>query len=365
MHFPLYLACLFIAQPAAEISFREKDKGQIEVVAPLSAPQQKLIPSGKLTADQGEAWLRFSLLDPETKKAGPAMIGDYQRAGDSLQFRPRFGVEPGRTYRAVFGPVEGPVVTKDYHVALRNGGALSSVVKIYPTADVLPANVLRFTIHFSQPMRGGKEIFNQIEILDADGNVVNDAWLLDEIWDETGQVLIIYIHPGRIKWGVILRDVFGPVLYPDRTYTLVVRGSMLDANGQKIGKDYTKKFRTTAEDRVRINLSDWKIEAPKAGTNLPLVLSFPKSLDHNSLSKLLTVKDAKDNLVASTISPSKDEKSWSFTPARPWESQEYRVVVDSKFEDVAGNMPQRPFDLDIKAPALTPQKLEIPFRVAP
>ncbi len=102
MYFPLYLTCLFIAQPAAEITFREKDKSQVEVVAPLSAPQQKLLPSGKLTADQGEAWLRFSLLDPETKKAGPAMLGDYQREGDSLEFRPRFGVEPGRTYRAAF-----------------------------------------------------------------------------------------------------------------------------------------------------------------------------------------------------------------------------------------------------------------------
>ncbi len=239
-------------------------------------------------------------------------------------------------------------------MALRNGGALSVRGKIYPTADVLPANVLRFTIHFSQPMRGGKEIFNQIVILDADGNVVENPWLTDEMWDETGQILIIYIHPGRIKWGVILRDVYGPVLYADRSYSLVVRGSMLDANGQKIGKDYTRKFRTTAEDRVRINLGDWKIETPKAGTNVPLSLSFPKSLDHNSLGKLLAVKDANDKLVAGAISLAKDEKAWSFTPARPWESKEYRVVIDSKFEDVAGNTPQRPFDLDIKAPPSHP-----------
>ena len=36
------------------------------------------------------------------------------------------------------------------------------VVKIYPTADVLPANHLKFYIYFDRPMRGGKELFNQI-----------------------------------------------------------------------------------------------------------------------------------------------------------------------------------------------------------
>jgi hypothetical protein len=362
MHFPLSLACLLIAQPAAEITFREKDKGQLEVVAPLTTPQQKAVPPGKLTADQGAAWLRLSLIDPDTKKAGPTMLGDYQREGDSLLFRPRFGVESGRTYRATFGPIDGQTITKDYKVALRNGGALTTVVKIYPTADVLPANVLRFTIHFSQPMRGGKDIFKQIEILDAEGNVVSDSWLMDEMWDESGQILILYIHPGRIKWGVILREVFGPVLYPDRNYTLVVRGAMVDGNDQKLGKDYTKKFRTTTEDRVRIHLADWKLQAPAAGSSAALNLSFPKSLDHNSLKNLLTVKDAKGNAITGKINLAKDEKSWSFTPANPWGNQEYRLVVDSKFEDVAGNTPQRPFDLDLKAPALPPQRLEIPFQ---
>jgi hypothetical protein len=362
MHFPVYLACLLLAQPASELTFREKDKSRFEVVAPLTTPQQKALPAGKWTADQGETWLRLSLLDPDTKKAGPTMLGDYYRDGDSLLFRPRFGVEPGRTYRATFGPVAGPVITKDYSVALRNGGALTTVAKIYPTAEVLPANVLRFTIHFSQPMRGGKEIFKQIEILDADGNVVDAPWLTDEMWDETGQILIIYIHPGRIKWGVILRDVYGPVLYPDKNYNLVVRGSMVDGNGQKLGKDCTKKFRTTAEDRVRINLGDWKIESPAAGSSAALNLSLPKNVDHNSLKNLLSVKDAKGNPVLGKIALAKDEKSWSFTPTDPWGNQEYRLVVDSKFEDVAGNTLQRPFDLDLKAPALPPQSLELPFR---
>src|SRR5262249_47706584 len=235
--------------------------------------------------------------------------------------------------------------------------------KVYPTGNVQPANLLKFHIYFSQPMRGGQDIFKQIEILDDKGNPIHDAWLTDEIWDETGQVLIIYIHPGRIKWGVVLREVFGHVLYPDRDYTLVIREGMLDANGQKLGKDYTKKFRTIAEDRVRIDLSGWKFgdTSPKVGTRDSIRLNLPKSIDHKSLVKFLTVVDAKGQRVGGGAVVGKDEKSWVFTPNHPWTNQKHQVKIDGQMEDVAGNTPMRPFDLDLTAPKLAPQRLELGF----
>src|SRR5207247_2423961 len=81
-------------------------------------------------------------------------------------------------------------------------------------------------------MRGGEEIFQHIQLLDRDGKAVTDPWLPDELWDETGTQLTLYIHPGRIKWGVLLRLLLGPVLEPDRVYTLVVGEGVLDADGR-------------------------------------------------------------------------------------------------------------------------------------
>ena len=52
------------------------------------------------------------------------------------------------------------------------------VVKIYPTADVLPANHLKFYIYFDRPMRGGKELFEQIVLVDDKGKEIDDAWLI-------------------------------------------------------------------------------------------------------------------------------------------------------------------------------------------
>ncbi len=362
MSFSLFIACFLVGQ-AGELRIRPLEQGRVEIIAPLNKGLEKLIAPGRLDFDDGQVHLRFSLVDPKTDKAGLGMFGTYERTDKDLTFRPRVSLEPGRLYRATFGPTEKPSLTKDYRVPLLNGGKAPTVVKLFPTADVLPANVLRFTIHFSQPMRGGKDIFKQIEILDADGNPISDAWLMDEQWDETGTILVIYIHPGRIKWGLVLREVLGPVLHPKRDYTLVVRGSIVDAAGQKVGTDFRKKFRTTGEDRVRIDLSQVKISAPILGSNEALHVRFLKAMDHKSLETLLSVVDEKGEKVAGKIEIGDDERRWSFTPTSGFKDGEYRVVVDSRFEDVAGNTPARPFDLDLDSPAPPAQRLEIPFRL--
>src|SRR5262249_45036470 len=192
------------------------------------------------------------------------MFGTYERRGDQLSFTPRHPLLHAHRYRAAFGPAGGKAITAEYRVPPRPPAPAPVVEKVYPSADVLPANHLRFHIRFSRPMRGGKEIFQHIRILDAKGKEVTSPWLPDELWADDDRSLILYIHPGRIKWGLLLRMLLGPVLEPGREYTLVIGAEMLDADGRRLGKEYTKKFRTTAEDRTRIDLTAWKLQAPAA-----------------------------------------------------------------------------------------------------
>src|SRR5262249_26529654 len=151
-------------------------------------------------------------------------------------------------------------------------------------------------------------------------------------------------------------------LLPDREYTLVIRGTMRDARGQPLGKEFRKKFRTTAEDHGRVDLAAWKVQAPAGGTHQPVVLTFPKPLDRMSLQRFLKVTDAAGQPVAGKVDVGSRECSWSFRPALPWGASAYTITVDGKLEDVAGNTPLRPFDMDLKAPVPPPQKLTIPFR---
>jgi hypothetical protein len=140
---------------------------------------------------------------------------------------------------------------------------------------------------------------------------------------------------------------------------------MLDADGRALGKAFTKKFRTTAEDRVRIELSAWKLQAPAAGTRAPLVLAFPKALDRMGLDRRLKVLDGDGKEVGGRIEVGAGERSWAFHPASPWRAADYRVDVDRELEDVAGNSPARPFDVDLTAPAPPPQSLSLRFRPGP
>jgi len=350
---------LFAEVTDAPLRFEPTPTGP-QVVARLPAELAGKLPAGRLTQEQGEAVLKVALVADHSRTPGPSMIGTYRHAGDQVTFTPRFPFSAGAVYRATLN-VPGNKMSLDYRVPMLAAKASPRVVKIYPTADVLPANHLRFYIYFDRPMRGGKELFKHLAILDEKGHEIDEPWLYDEIWDEANNCLIVFIHPGRIKWGVELRELMGPVLHEKRSYSLVVRGEWTDLEGNKIGKDTIKKFRTTGEDRVRIELSDWKLTPPTAGTRDAVALMLPKSVDYRSLQTGLTVTNARNETVAGEIAVGKDEKSWRFTPTQPWQPGPHRVNVNPDLEDVAGNTPARPFDMDLGTPKQPTQKLHFEF----
>jgi hypothetical protein len=360
MRILLCAAVLLYAQGTdAPLRFEATPEGR-QVVARLPAEVAAKLPAGPLTQEQGEMVLTVALMPDNAKTPGPSMFGKYARNGNELTFTPRFALNAGAMYRATLKGA-GSTTALDYRVPMAAAKAPPRVVKIYPTADVLPANHLRFYLYFDRPMRGGKELFQHLAILDDKGKEVEEPWLVDEIWDEENNCLILYIHPGRIKWGVELRELMGPVLYEKRSYALVVRGEWTDLEGNKIGKDTIKKFRTTPEDRVRIELCDWKLTAPTAGTRDAVVLTLPKSIDYRSLLTGLTVVNAKGQVITGAIAVGPGEKNWRFTPSQPWQAGPHRVRVSPDLEDVAGNTPSRPFDLDLLTPRRPAQKLHFEF----
>jgi hypothetical protein len=359
------LLCLTVAllgqTPEPALRFRAlPDQGRA-VVARLPAEIAGKVPLGRLSPEQGESLLTVSLLGDDKKTPGPAMLGKYERQKNELTFTPRFRLDAGQTYRASL-KLDGKLFTLEYQMPMPPPKSPPTVVKIYPTTDVLPANHLRFYIYFDRPMRGGKEIFKHIVLIDDKGNEVNEPWLIDEIWDEENNCLILYIHPGRIKWGVELREQLGPVLYEKRQYSLVIRREWADVDGNKMSQDVVKKFRTTPEDRVRIDVSQWKLDAVKAGTREPLTLTLPKPVDHRSLQRFLSLTDDKGQEVDGKIAIDSQEKAWHFTPKAAWQNRGYRLAIQGELEDVAGNTPLQPFDVDLKAPRLPPQKLLFEFQ---
>jgi hypothetical protein len=340
---------------------RTSDVTRIQVVATLPANLLTEIPEGKLAAARGEQLLVL-MVDDAARKDGVAVLGNYERRNAQLVLTPRYALAYGQHYRATLTLPGEQSTSAEYRVPDRPKTPPAIVENIYPSADVLPANLLKFYIRFSKPMRETSEIFDRITLLDAQGKPILDPWRRTELWSADCKRLTLFIHPGRIKQGVNLREQFGPVLEPEETYTLRIDPQLLDGDGQPLGKPFTKKFRTTTAERSRPLPYKWTVHPPSVSSREPLKLEFPRPLDRALLDRLLTVTDADGKIVTGRIEVGSEEKLWLFHPARNWSEGDYLIEVDENLEDLAGNTPLRLFDVDLEEPSPAPPRLTIRFR---
>lgn len=245
--------------------------------------------------------------------------------------------------------------------ALAETPAPPAIVAIHPSGDTLPANHLKFYLHFSEPMRQGV-FLEHYRLLDDRHQPVIEPFRETELWSEDGRRLTLWLHPGRQKTGVNLNEEFGPVLQPHRRYTLVISGKWPSERGVALGRDVEKAFRTGERLTQQLNAAAWHFVAPQAGTSQPLKIQFPAPLDHALLGRCLRVVDAANAPVAGAVGIADDEQAWSFTPRQPWKAARYRILADAILEDLAGNSLARPFEVDLQA---TPPKRVSPVVAVP
>lgn len=225
---------------------------------------------------------------------------------------------------------------------------ITLVEAVYPANAELPANLLKFYLHFSRPMREGREIFDHIRLLDADGKAVEGPWRETELWTADARRLTLWIHPGRVKQGVNLRDELGPVLQPGTHYTLVVDAALRDAAGQPLAREFRLSFQAAPEVHERLDLAGWEISAPKAGTREPLRVVVRWPLDHALALRCLRIHAAEGE-VPGKAALAVDERTWTFIPDNAWLAIPHTLTADPWLEDLAGNTFERAFDRDLTA----------------
>lgn len=361
------LVCLVLGA-GVEIRAGE-EPARVEVWAVLPSAARREIAAAEIDQeiDQelGQRWLRLTLVDEQTGRAGAPIFGRYALEKDRLLFTPRRALTAGRLYRAELLLGQDQTETAQYRVPLPPPGPPPEVEAIYPTASELPANLLKFYLHFSHPMREGREVFERVRLVDSTGRVVPDPWRPTELWTADSRRLTLWVHPGRVKAGVNLREDLGSVLEPGQSYTLVVDGDWQDQAGRPLGKDFEKRFTAAAEDHRQPTLENWTLEPPRAGRRDPLVVRFPEPLDRHLLDRCVLVFDDSRGRVAGEGLVATGERSWSFRPAEPWRAAAYTLEVDPALEDLAGNTPARPFQVDLTAASPATPLLTLPFQPAP
>ncbi len=194
---------------------------------------------------------------------------------------------------------------------------------------------------------GRGEAYEHVRLLDAKGRKSDLPFLElgEELWDASGKRLTLLIDPGRIKRGVKPREDLGPVLEAGREYTLVIGRAWRDASGRPLKADFQKRFRTAAPIAEAIDEAAWKIIPPPAGSSQPLVIKFPRPLDHALVERTIAVAGADGKFVDGKGAAADEERRWEFLPAHPWIAGKYQIVVDTTLEDLAGNRIGQPFEV--------------------
>lgn len=286
--------------------------------------------------------------------AADPVFGQVERDGRALVFRPSYPFRRGVPYRVVAGDVER-VIT----LPAPDPGPRTSITRVYPTADVLPENQLKFYLHFSGPMPKG-EVYRRVSLLEG-GRKVELPFLEvgEELWDREARRVTLLFDPGRIKSGLVPREEEGPALARGKTYTLAVDGGWPDVHGRPLVAGFRKTFKVGPPDETQPDPKTWTWTLPKGGTREPLTLSFPEPLDAGLLARVLAVEG-----VEGEVELDRAETVWRFTPKAPWKSGAHALLVDTVLEDLAGNSLERPFEVDVVRPTerrLAPKLLKLPF----
>ena len=345
-------------------------------VAGLTAKDLAAIDKLGFKDDEWHKLLAVYVVPAEGKERGPALLGSYRTEDGVLRFEPRFPLARGLRYQAVFNPALLPTREALKEKPLEKIVLLEKpktdptlVTEVYPTADQLPENQLKFYLHFSAPMSRG-DSYKHIKLLGEDGKAVELPFLeLDqELWDPKGERLTVFFDPGRIKRGLKPREEVGPVLEEGKTYTLVIDRQFEDANGNPLKEEFRKKFKAIAPNDKQPDPKTWKLKAPTAGERGPLIVTFPKPMDQALAERMVWVVDPSGTKVAGKVTIAEHETVWRFTPEKAWEAGSYQLVADTRLEDLAGNNIARPFEVDVFHPVQREVKAEtvkVDFEVKP
>ena len=212
-------------------------------------------------------------------------------------------------------------------VRLAGGGP--HAVDIWPTANRLPANILRFYVQFSEP---AEAVFDraQLRLITATSALVPDAFLMlnEELWSPDGRRLTVLMEPGRIKRGMGSDLMHEPALVPGRSYRLEV------ATG---GQVFFKVFGVLPPAMEPLLETQWHVSRPPAGSRQPLEVAFDRVMDNAIMADEVQVQGPDGVRLAGSQAMTDDSRRLVFRPVNRWEEADYRLVLSRRFEDVCGN----------------------------
>ena len=278
--------------------------------------------------------------------ASNAIQGQYTREGDHLVFKPYFPFMRDMTYliRTRNEKVDSTYSYQSFQVGEKRMVEQAGVLSIYPLAQQLPKNLLRFYIYFRTPMKKGRAL-KHVQLVDEAGNIDRHAFMefKQELWSADGKILTVLFDPGRIKRGVSTNLLRGPALLESKKYELIISGDWEDVYGQPLSMNSTKSIQVVGAYDQQIEINNWTINKPRRNSTDAITLHFDRIIDHALIQSMIRIVNEEETLIHGHWEI-EEEQSVKFIPKARWNKGNYNIIIDSRLEDVAGNNLQNLLD---------------------
>jgi hypothetical protein len=212
-------------------------------------------------------------------------------------------------------------------------------IRISPEAEVLPANTLRFYIHFPRPAEAHFDR-DQLRLLNEEEQVARDPFLVlsQELWSPDGCRLTVLMEPGRIKRGLGADPTHKPALVVGRTYNLAITA---------LGQTVRRTFRVSDPVLEGVDETRWRLVSPAVGSLDPVVVYFDRVMDAALCEDEIGVLTVSGEVVQTSVSLAPDGTTAQIVPSHPWNVGEHRLVLSERLEDVCGNRLGEALDHDL------------------
>jgi hypothetical protein len=213
----------------------------------------------------------------------------------------------------------------------------ASVPLVFPSAAVLPENLLRFHVFFQRPPFVDA-MPHAVRLLDSTGAQIAHPFLdlQHGLWDGTGKRLTLLLHPGRIKSGLASHAALGSAIRGSQRFQLALDlGALVDdlAPGVRV---QTFDFGVDKPVATAFTASVWG-KAPAIGTGEPLHLAFDRSMDRLGLEQAFAVSAPDGRAIPVDLDIAQAESQISLRPRTPWLHSMCRIRIAHDLEDVSGN----------------------------
>lgn len=288
----------------------------------------------------GYEYLSVFVKNEEEEYSSNAVHGRHTIENGYLVFSPYFPFEKGMAYvvRTKNAVRDSNYSYQSFQVGEKEAIDKAEVLSIYPSANELPENVLRFYLFFNTPMKKGQAL-KYIQLIDSSGNIDNHAFMefKQELWSADGKRLTLLFDPGRIKRGVSTNMELGPALLEGNQYKLAISGTWQDVYGQELSVTTTKEFVVGKAYRQQIKVNELEIKKPAANSDDTLSIYFDRIIDHALVQSMIQLEEEENNPIEGHWEVLENEQLIQFIPEAKWQKGNYQIVFDSRLEDVAGN----------------------------